>query len=75
MSGSPQTIRIVPRIRVHDLRHTYATLALAAGVHPKIVSERLGHSSVAFTLDVYSHVIPVLEEEAASRVARLITGA
>lgn len=65
----------VPRIRVHDLRHTYATLALAAGVHPKIVSERLGHSSVAFTLDVYSHVVPALEEEAASLVARLITGA
>ena len=43
--------------RFHDLRHTFATLMLLAGVHPKIVSEMLGHSSVAFTLDVYSHVI------------------
>jgi integrase len=65
----------VPRIRVHDLRHTHATLALEAGVNPKVVSERLGHSSVAFTLDVYSHVVPALDEEAANRVARLITGA
>jgi integrase len=49
-------------------------LALAAGVHPKVVSERLGHSTVALTLDVYSHAIPALEEEAASRIAALVTG-
>ncbi len=60
------------RIRLHDLRHTYATLALAAGVHPKGVSERLGHATVAFTLDVYSHAVPALQEEAADRVAALI---
>ncbi len=48
----------LPRIRLHDLRHTHATLALSAGVHPKVVSERLGHASVAFTLDTYSHAIP-----------------
>lgn len=62
----------LPRIRLHDLRHTYATLALAAGVHPKVVSERLGHATVAFTLDVYSHAVPALQEDAAERVASLI---
>ena len=48
----------MPRIRLHDVRHTYATLALKAGVHAKVVSERLGHSSIAITLDLYSHVTP-----------------
>jgi integrase len=62
------------RIRLHDLRHTHATLALAAGVHPKVVSERLGHATVAFTLDVYSHAVPALQEEAADRVAALVFG-
>lgn len=62
----------VPRIRLHDLRHTYATLALASGVHPKIVSERLGHASVAFTLDVYSQAIPSMQAEAAENFARSI---
>ena len=62
----------LPRIRLHDLRHTHATLALQAGVHPKVVSERLGHSTVALTLDVYSHAIKSLQEEAAARVARLV---
>lgn len=60
------------RIRLHDLRHTHATLALAAGVHPKVVSERLGHATVAFTLDVYSHTVPALQAEAADRIASLI---
>ena len=46
------------RIRLHDLRHTWATLALQAGIHPKVVSERLGHSTIAITLDIYSHVTP-----------------
>ena len=62
----------LPRVTVHDLRHTHATLALQAGVNPKVVSERLGHSSVALTLDIYSHVSAVLEEEAAERVAALV---
>ncbi len=44
----------LPRIRLHDLRHTWATLALQAGIHPKVVSERLGHSTIAITLDIYS---------------------
>lgn len=52
-------------VRFHDLRHTHATLMLRQGVHPKIVSERLGHSSVAITLDTYSHVLPGLQEAAA----------
>ena len=50
----------IPRIRVHDLRHTHATLMLKAGVHPKVVSERLGHANVLITLDTYSHVLPGL---------------
>jgi integrase len=64
----------LPRIRVHDLRHTYATLALAAGIHPKVVSERLGHSTVAFTMDVYSHAVPGMEADAAEKIAALIFG-
>jgi integrase len=62
----------LPRIRLHDLRHTHATLALQAGIHPKVVSERLGHTTVAMTLDVYSHAIPALEQDAAATVADLI---
>ena len=52
-------------IRFHDLRHTHASLMLRQGVHPKIVSERLGHSTVSITLDTYSHVTPGLQEAAA----------
>jgi integrase len=52
-------------IRLHDLRHTHATLMLRQGVHPKVVSERLGHSSVAITLDTYSHVLPGIQAAAA----------
>jgi integrase len=55
----------LPDVRFHDLRHTCATLLLTKGVHPKIVSEMLGHSSVSITLDVYSHVIPGLGDAAA----------
>ena len=55
----------MPNIRFHDLRHTCATLLLAKGVHPKIVSEMLGHSSIAITLDTYGHVIPGLGDAAA----------
>ena len=62
------------RIRLHDLRHTHATLALTAGIHPKVVIERLGHSIVAFTMDVYSHAIPSMEAEAAETIANLVRG-
>jgi integrase len=54
----------LPRIRFHDLRHTHATAMLASGVHPKIASERLGHSSIAITLDLYSHVLPNMQADA-----------
>jgi integrase len=64
----------LPRIRLHDLRHTHATLALQAGVHVKVVSERLGHATVGMTLDTYSHVIPAMQEDAAQRVAALVFG-
>jgi len=64
----------LPRIRLHDLRHTRATLAVKAGVQVKIVSERLGHSSVAFTIDVYQHVLPGMQAEAAEVFAALIAG-
>jgi integrase len=63
---------MLPRIRLHDLRHTHATLALQAGVHPKVVQERLGHSTIAITLDIYSHVIPAMQEEAAALIAGLV---
>ena len=57
----------VKPIRLHDARHTHASLMLKQGVHPKIVQERLGHSSVTITLDTYSHVAPGLQEAAAKR--------
>jgi len=64
----------VPRIRLHDLRHTHATLLLKAGVHPKIVQERLGHASITITLDRYSHVIEGMQTEAASKIGALVDG-
>ena len=62
----------LPTIRPHDLRHTHATLALRAGIHPKVVSERLGHATVSITLDTYSHAIPAMQEEAAVLIADLV---
>ena len=62
----------LPHIRLHDLRHTHASLLLQAGVHPKIVQERLGHSSIRVTLDTYSHVIGGLQEVAAQRFDDLL---
>ena len=59
-------------IRLHDLRHTAATLALTAGVHPKVVQERLGHANITITLDTYSHVLQGLQEDAADKVAALV---
>jgi hypothetical protein len=56
----------LPPIRLHDLRHSVASILLARGVHPKVVSELLGHATIALTLDTYSHVIPSLQQEAAS---------
>lgn len=62
----------LPEIRLYDLRHTAATIALVAGVSPKVISEQLGHASVAFTLDVYSHVLPHMQDVAAEKVQALI---
>jgi integrase len=62
------------RIRFHDLRHGHATNALRCGISPKVVAERLGHSSVVVTLDLYSHAVPSLQREAAEIVASLIGG-
>ncbi len=62
----------VPPIRLHDLRHTAVTLSLAAGVHPKIVQERLGHASINITMDTYSHVVTGMQAEAAAKVASLL---
>ena len=59
----------LPHIPLHGLRHTYASIALAKGVNPAIVSRRLGHSTVAFTLDIYSHVLPQVDAEAAELIA------
>lgn len=58
----------LPDIRFHDLRHTSATLLLSANVHPKVVQERLGHSSITLTMDTYSHVIPGMQDEAADKL-------
>jgi integrase len=60
------------RIRFHDLRHGHATHLLRQGIHPKVVSERLGHSTVGITLDVYSHVVPGMQEEAAERIDEVL---
>lgn len=60
--------------RLYDLRHTCATLLLQAGVHPKVVAERLGHSSIVLTMDTYSHVLPGMQEEATAQLERMLYG-
>lgn len=65
----------LPRIRFHDLRHTHASQMLSAGVHPKVASERLGHSSIGITLDLYSHVMPGMQADAAEQVDAAIRSA
>jgi integrase len=62
----------LPPLRFHDLRHSAATLLLSRGVHPKIASEMLGHATVAFTLDVYSHVTETMQREAADTMNTLL---
>jgi integrase len=61
----------LPHVRFHDLRHAHATLLLLHRVHPKVVSERLGHASVGITLDLYSHVLPSMQSEAAAAIDEL----
>jgi integrase len=62
----------LPALRLHDLRHGWATLALQAGIHPKVVQERLGHANIGIMLGTYSHVVAGLDEDAADRVAALL---
>lgn len=62
-------------VRLYDLRHTCASLLLAANEHPKVVSERLGHASVTLTLDTYSHVLPTMQEAASEKLERILGGA
>jgi integrase len=58
----------LPEIRLHDLRHSHATHLLAAGVHPKIAQERLGHASIAITMDTYSHAMPNMQADAVAKI-------
>lgn len=60
---------VVPTVRLHDLRHTHATLLLQQGVSPKVIQERLGHANIAITLDIYSHVLPTMQASAADLLA------
>ena len=79
----PQRLRVMfeqackatglPAIRLHDLRHTMATLALQAGVHPKVVQEQLGHSGIEVTLDTYSHVPQSVRRDAVDRITNLLS--
>ena len=62
----------LPGIRLHDSRHTHASLLLKQGVHPKIVQERLGHGSIQITLDTYSHVVPSMQQAAADEFDKIL---
>lgn len=64
----------LPRIRFHSLRHTAASLLLAQGTHPRVVMEMLGHSTIALTMNTYSHAIPALERDAADRMNAILSG-
>ena len=63
----------VPGLRFHDLRHAHATVLLSQGINPKVVQERLGHSTITTTMDIYSHVAPTLQREAAELFADAIS--
>ena len=71
----PRQASRAPPIRLHDLRHSYATAALAAGVPVKVVSQRIGHADITVTLKVYAHVMPGDDEDAALRADALLGGA
>ena len=64
----------VKAIRLHDARHTHASLMLKQGTHPKVVQERLGHASIQITIDTYSHVVPGLQQAAAESFDKLLNG-
>jgi integrase len=67
-------IKDVPPVRFHDLRHSHATQLLAAGLHPKVAQERLGHSTITTTMDIYSHVTAQVHEDAAARIDAAYNG-
>jgi integrase len=62
----------LPDIRFHDLHHSAATLLLSLGVHPKVVQELLGHTQISMTMDIYSHVLPSMQQDAVSRLNSLL---
>jgi integrase len=62
----------LPDVRFHDLRHSSATMLLSMGVHPKVVQELLGHSQISMTMDVYSHVLPTMQQEAMNRLSEAL---
>ena len=62
----------LPNIRFHDLRHTCAALMLAVGTNPKVVQETLGHANVSVTLDIYSHLLPNMQDEVAQKINELL---
>jgi integrase len=62
-----------PTVRFHDLRHTFATLMLKGGEHPKVVQEMMGHATINITLDTYSHVLPDMQDKAADRLGALLS--
>ncbi len=62
----------LPDIRFHDLRHSAATLLLSLGVHPKVVQELLGHTQISMTMDIYSHVLPSMQQDAVSKLNDLL---
>jgi len=61
-------IKNIPRVRFHDLRHSHATQLLSAGLHPKVAQERLGHSTITTTMDIYSHVTAQMQDDAAAGI-------
>lgn len=62
----------LPKVRFHDLRHTHATFLLLLGEHPKVVQERLGHSTISTTIDTYSHIIPGMQEKASDKLNAML---
>jgi Phage integrase family len=72
--GTPLAAAKLPDMRLHDLRHSCATLLLAQGVNPRVVMETLGHSQVSLTLNTYSHVLPSLQQDAAARINKVLGG-
>ncbi len=74
MTGPVRSADHVRRIRSHDLRHTYASLLIAQGAHPKYIQAQLGHASIQTTLDRYGHLMPQADEAEARKLDRLVPG-